>query len=255
MDWREKVLSFLESFPSKSSLCGAIAFGSYVTGNPSKYSDIDLHLVLENSLTWAGRGKTITSGTSIDYAVSSPDRIRSLYEEDFRANRRHRAVQFSTGQIIFDEAGIVEELKREANLWLTRPFAKPDEQQQYFDRCIIWDNFEKVRKCFELQASDFELILFHSLSHLVEVYFRACGLPIVDLCLLTPLMSDDQTKEKYLFKDYIVEGFSKRFLNVINTSERHDRYHWYSELVDFTIDEMGGYDPSADWQEFPTARS
>jgi predicted nucleotidyltransferase len=251
MDWYEKVLSFLESFPSKSSLCGAIAFGSYVTGNPSEYSDIDLHLVLDKSMNWAGRGKTIIRDTSIDYAVSTPNRIRSLYEEDFRTNRRHRAVQFSTGEIIFDEVGEVEKLKREANWWLTRPFIKPDSHQQYFDRCMIWDNFEKVRKGFEQQSSDFELILFNSLSHLVEVYFRACGFPVVDLCLLTPLMSDRQTKKKYLFNDCIVEGFSERFLNVITSSNRPERFYTYSELVNFTISEMGGYDPSADWQKFP----
>ena len=52
--WKIALETFLKEWQDKEEVVGALICGSYITGNPSKRSDIDVHIILAVNV---GRGK------------------------------------------------------------------------------------------------------------------------------------------------------------------------------------------------------
>jgi hypothetical protein len=50
-NWKTAVDMFLRGWKEKDKVIAAMACGSYVTGDPTKHSDIDLHLILTEDRT------------------------------------------------------------------------------------------------------------------------------------------------------------------------------------------------------------
>lgn len=47
-NWETALKKFLKSWKNKKEVVGALVCGSFVVGNPTKHSDIDLHIVLKD---------------------------------------------------------------------------------------------------------------------------------------------------------------------------------------------------------------
>ena len=59
MKWEEKLNVFLENFEYKGDIVGVLACGSYITGNPSSHSDLDVHIILNENVNYRERGNKI----------------------------------------------------------------------------------------------------------------------------------------------------------------------------------------------------
>ena len=86
-DFEKAVNTFIGSLDCKDQIIGAIICGSYVTGNPSDHSDIDLHLLLDESCDRRERGNTYVDGFLIEYFLN-PVRQHYRYAEEDCWNRR-----------------------------------------------------------------------------------------------------------------------------------------------------------------------
>ena len=53
--WKVALEKFLKKWENKKEVIWILVCGSYVTGNPSKHSDIDIHILLDSKLL--GKGK------------------------------------------------------------------------------------------------------------------------------------------------------------------------------------------------------
>lgn len=58
-DWEKALHKFLVPWRKRKDALGCLVCGSFVTGNPSKHSDIDVHIVLSDSVTWRERGNKL----------------------------------------------------------------------------------------------------------------------------------------------------------------------------------------------------
>ena len=50
MNWEEKLSKFLDDFAYKDDVVGVLVCGSYITGNPSNHSDLDVHIILRDDV-------------------------------------------------------------------------------------------------------------------------------------------------------------------------------------------------------------
>ena len=113
-DWERALQKFIKTWENRKEVRGFLVCGSYVTGNPTKRSDIDLHIVLDISVDWRERGNKVVDSYLIEYFANSPNQIREYFKEDFEENRMHSQTQFASGRIIKDPEGLVTQLKKEA---------------------------------------------------------------------------------------------------------------------------------------------
>ena len=108
--WRKALETFLQQWLPGPDMVGSLVCGSYVTGNPSAYSDIDAHLVLAEHVDWRERGNSRIDTYLIEYFANPARQIRQYFQEDHAENRSLAATQFVTGEIVYDPHGIVRQL-------------------------------------------------------------------------------------------------------------------------------------------------
>ena len=67
INWREKLDIFMSNFEHSDDVIGILVCGSYVTGNPTNHSDLDVHIILNNAVGYRARGNKIIDGLLIEY--------------------------------------------------------------------------------------------------------------------------------------------------------------------------------------------
>ena len=62
MNWRDRLDTFMENFEYKADVVGILVCGSFVTGNPSSRSDLDVHIILDEAVDYRERGNKVVDG-------------------------------------------------------------------------------------------------------------------------------------------------------------------------------------------------
>lgn len=239
--WEKALETFLKEWLDKDEVVGALVCGSYVTGNPTNHSDIDLHLILSSEIPWRERGNRIIDGFLIEYFANPTGQIKRYFESDYNDNRTMAATQFATGRIIFDDTGEVSVLKQEALEWKQKPFNKPDEITIGLTKYALWDNLDNLQDSFEHQAPDFTYNYHHTIQRIFEVYARFLGQPIIEFSkIYTYLRSPEIYQTKYLFNEFLDAKFAGMMIRAITETDHIKMLNSVEELTAYVIDTMGG---------------
>ena len=83
-DWKRKLDLFLADFEYADDVVGVLVCGSYITGNPTSHSDLDVHIVLDNKVDYRERGNKIVDGLLIEYFANPSKQIFRYFDEDFK---------------------------------------------------------------------------------------------------------------------------------------------------------------------------
>ena len=110
MKWEEKLNKFIDNFEYIDDVIGILVCGSYITGSPSKHSDLDVHLILDDKVDYRQRGNKIVDGLLIEYFANPKRQIRKYFKDDYNNIRPMSQTQFITGKIILDKTGDVKKL-------------------------------------------------------------------------------------------------------------------------------------------------
>ncbi|MDR0272764.1 MAG: nucleotidyltransferase domain-containing protein [Clostridiales bacterium] len=72
-DSKKKLEIFLADFEYKNDVVGVLACGSFVTGNPTKHSDLDVHIVLDENVNYRERGNKYIDGLQDARELQKPE--------------------------------------------------------------------------------------------------------------------------------------------------------------------------------------
>ncbi|WP_445487467.1 nucleotidyltransferase domain-containing protein [Niallia sp. 03133] len=120
--WEVVFNKFIEDWKYKYDVKAALVCGSYITGNPSKRSDLDIHIILFDDVDWRERGNKIIDDLLIEYFVKLPKQIRKHFQDDNRNRRIMSIVKFITGKVLFDKSNVIQQLKIEAQEWKNKKY-------------------------------------------------------------------------------------------------------------------------------------
>ena len=111
---RDKLSTFLSEYENFDNTTGVLVCGSYITGNPSNHSDLDVHIILNENTMYGERGNRLIDDLLIGYFANPATQIIKYFEDDLSKNKLMSQTQFATGEIIFDKDGDVVKLKNKA---------------------------------------------------------------------------------------------------------------------------------------------
>ena len=99
-----------------------IFYGSYLSGFNTKNSDIDLHIIFDNSNPeHLIRGNTYIDGTRIEYFEKTIDNIYDGIEEDYNSQDNAPLTIFGTSKIIYAKDDTLRKLQE----YVIDKFSKP----------------------------------------------------------------------------------------------------------------------------------
>ncbi|MEI7741475.1 MAG: nucleotidyltransferase domain-containing protein [bacterium] len=117
----EQIDQICAEYPSRGHIDGILLCGSYVYGEPTEESDLDIRVVSNDGSSLDGRD-TWRFGTRIELFINPPERLREYFEECMATAKPHAVHFWAHGRIVFDRNGVAAALQKEAReIWERGP--------------------------------------------------------------------------------------------------------------------------------------
>jgi len=241
MNWEERLNKFIDTFEHKADMIGILVCGSFITGNPSSHSDLDVHIILNESVDYRERGNKIVDGLLIEYFANPPRQIRSYFKEDYQSISPMSQTQFIAGQILLDPTGIVAELKQEAITMMESNFKDIHLNTNELTKYGIWDMLDDLQDLCVNDRAEFDFIYYSNLDKLISIYMQQIKQPYNKKTILGHITSNT-VREKYLLNELPDEAVKNLIQICITAEKKKDRIDSYERLTNLILDLMGGFE-------------
>lgn len=239
--WQIALQKFIKKWESKKDVVGAVVCGSYITGNPTKHSDIDVQILLDSKTPWRERGNKIIDGILIEYFANPVTKIQQYFEEDYKERRKISAHMFCSGKVLFDKTGELKKIIKDAKKYFTKKYPHPSNIQIEMAKYHIWDRRDNLEEIYETNADEFSFVFFNDLNELFEAYSRFLRFDSVQVHKLKRFIVNGKDKKKYDVGDFPDKKFVKMFVKAINIKDKSEMMKEYQKLTNHVLKKMGGF--------------
>jgi hypothetical protein len=241
-NWEAALDEFLAPWRERPEVTGALVCGSYVTGDPSPRSDIDVHILLKPSTKWRERGNDVVDGFLVEYFSNPPHRIREYFREDYADNDHACATQFVTGRVLFDRGGVIAKLRTEARRWIDKPFRKPTRVQTLMAAYGLWDGLDNFRDAVERGAPDLAWQYVHALTGILRTYSLQRGECFLRVQKAYAGLTGETLARKYAQRPFGDTIFARRFAAAMLESDPAKMLPTVEALTRYVHRKMGGFE-------------
>lgn len=236
---------FLKDYKDEDYFLGAILTGSYVTGNNTTNSDIDLYIVTKDDTIWRERGNKRIDGYMIEYFINPKRKIIAYMEDERKSLSMSTTNIFINSKILYDIDGSVQELVDYAKKNRDTVHEIELDAFKYKSNCYsVWDGFDELEDKYKNHEDiDFSYYLF--LERLVNGYFYNKKIPSFPLNKLEKILMNEDYFKKYninkmpdrefiylLINCFKEKDYDKKFLNAKKLYE-----YFFKQFNDFCIDD------------------
>jgi predicted nucleotidyltransferase len=242
-EWKKALSKFIAPWKKRNDVVGALVCGSYVTGNPSRHSDIDVQILLDGKVKWRERGNKIVDGFLIEYFANPLPQNFKYFERDYLRDRdRTNAHMFLTGEVLFDKNGDMETLVQAAGKWEKKKFSKLDNGGVERAKYSVWDNRDNLEEVFERGSDDFYLVYYDYLRNLLEIYAQFLTYPRIKTRKALKFLSSTKERAKYRLEDFPDKRFVALFMKAVVLKDRKKMMNEYRSVAEHVLKEMGGFE-------------
>ncbi len=239
--WEIVLEKFLKKWKDKKEVIGAIVCGSFITGNPSKHSDIDIHILLDSKTKWRERGNEIIDGILIEYFANPIKKHYEYNDEDYKQRRKINAHMFATGKILFDKTGELNKLIIDSKEYLNKKYPKQNEIQIESAKYKIWDMCDNLEEVFELNDDDFFFVYYNYLNETFETYSKYLQFDSIPANKLKRFLVNDFDKKKYNISNFPDIKFVKILINAIGIKNKNKMMKEFKNMTAYILEKMGGF--------------
>ena len=239
-EWEIALEKFLEPWKKRKEVAGALVCGSFITGNPSKHSDIDIHIILKKNTKWRERGNKIVDGYLIEYFANPKEKHFEYTQEDYKQRKKINAHMFVTGKVLFDKTGELKEIIEYSKKFLRKSFPKPDKIGVELSKYHLWDMQDNLEEVYEQDKEDFSFVYYNFLNKLIQEYSKFLGFESFPVNKTRRFLEDKKDKKKYAVNDFPDKKFKKMFLKAMKLKDK--MMGSYKKLINYVLNKMGGFD-------------
>ena len=236
-NWEKALEKFLEPWEKMDEVEAAMLTGSYATGNQSRYSDIDVHIILADNVTWRERGNKIIDGFLIEYFANPPGQLKKYLKEDWSGYSRNDSNMYVNGKILFDKTGIMGKLKENAKNELARPFPEMNKINLELGRYFIWDELQNLFDLYYNNDPGFNYSYHLLLDLIINKYSQYKKSPLLPKSKLWKCLFDEEFRSKYNMKI----NLEKDFIALIHKCLTAPNIEAIKELSEYTLENMGRF--------------
>ena len=241
LPWEIALNKFLNKWKNKQEVIGAIVCGSYITGNPTKHSDIDLHIILDTKTTWRERGNEIVDGILIEYFANPLAKHKDYDVEDFKDRRKVHAHMLCTGKILFDKTGELKQLVQNSKKYLLKKYPKQNLISVELAKYQLWDMCDNLKEVFESNSEDFFYVYHNNLTDLFETYSKFLQFDSFPAHKLRRCLENEKDKKKYHVRNFPDQTFALKFVSLLKQTDKSKAITDFHKLTDHVLKRMGGF--------------
>lgn len=239
-DWEQALHTFLKPYLKKDEVAGALLCGSYATGNQSPFSDIDVHIITNDTQKWRERGNRYINGFLIEYFINPPCQLKREFKEDLKTNSLCTAVMFGFGKILYDKTGQVKQLQKQALTYYQKSFAPMTKTACLLALYHIWDLRDEFQSLSRSGYST-DLVYADCITDLVNFYCQYHRLSQIPTSKLEKIFAHPQFAKRY----HVPKLPPRRMMDLTLAClrcEKKDRETNLQKLYDYVVQSAGGFD-------------
>ena len=211
---------FIEKMKYKENehVLGIFFYGSYLTGFYNEDSDIDLHVIFDNSNPERlYRGQTMyIDDKRIEYFEKPIGDIYLSVDNDYLRQNNALFSIIGTSKIIFDKTGALKKLQEYAYEKFINGLPPLGEDDARESVSILNNRMLKLRKAAKDNSLDFRHLYHLTIEKIRKFYHRLNGFPEVPTTKVLKVYTDEEYRKSF-YKDAIPEEeFIQMYINVIN---------------------------------------
>lgn len=239
--WEIALEKFISKWKSKKEVVGAVVCGSYITGNPTKHSDIDVQILLDKKIKWRERGNEIIDGILIEYFANPLPQNFNYFEEDYKSRNRTNVHMFTTGKVLFDKNGDVKKMIEKAKYWKKRKYVKMDKISIESYKYYLWDMCDNLEEVYESDSGEFYFVYYNYLNTLFKSYSNFVGFDSISINKVKRFLTSEKDRIKYHLKDFPDKFFVEKYVGAINIKDKSQLMNEFKEIILYVLDKMGGF--------------
>ena len=241
MNVQDKIYSFIQEmdYLNNPHVLGVLFYGSNLTGYANKYSDIDLHIVMDNiNAGQIIRGNKIIEGTRIEYFEKSLIDIYNEVEEKYNNFNMAPLTIFGTSKIIFARNNEIEKLQNYVKEKYQNGLPKLSLDAAKENVSIINNRMERLKKLADTDSPYFEHLYQLTVEKIRRFYHELKGYSNIETYKCYKLYQDDKYRETFKIDKAPDSIFVNKYFKAItldNVSSK-EKYALLEELYNYVID-------------------
>lgn len=195
---------------------GIFFYGSFLTGYNNKNSDIDLHVIFDDSdPKHLIRGSKCIEGIRIEYFEKPLNDLYLSIDNDYQRQNNALLSIVGTSKIIFDKTGALKKLQEYALNKFSNPLPPLENEDAREYVSILNNRMEKLMKAYDDDSPYFFHLYHLTLEKIRKFYHRLNGLPEVQTSKVFRVYTDENYRKSF-YKENIPEPeFISLYLNAI----------------------------------------
>ncbi len=236
--YKDALSIFLEEWKTRNEYLGAMLVGSFASGLQTRYSDIDVYIILKEGTPWRRRGDKKYGDFLVEYNAHTIKFIKELIEKDKVQGKRHCLRKIATGIIQFDSTGEVKKLQEEARQLMSMPLPQfRDAEWVEMSKYYMWDQIDNLRDLADREDPGFEYAYFAGVANIVEYYAKFLGAEI-----LRPVRTHSFFSNKEFCRKYGIVPFpDKEFAVLVIECMKGAALDRVERLTAHVAEKMGGF--------------
>ena len=239
--WEIALDKFLRSWKENKEVSGIVICGSYITGNPTKNSDIDIQIILKRGCSWRERGNKVVDGILMEYFANPPERIIGYLNEDYKTRKTIAAHMLATGKIVLDKDGEARKLKQLAKTYLKKKFEKSDNASIELSKYHLFDRYDNLEEVFRRKTPDFIFVYHNFLNEVLKMYSEFLKFNEINANKVFRFLTDKKDKIKYNIRDFPDKIFVSKFVEAMQETNIKNMLLKFEKLTQYVQAKMGGF--------------
>ena len=229
----EAITKFIEKmgYISNEHFLGAIVYGSSLTGFDTETSDIDLHIIFDNSdPNRIIRGESLVDGKKIEYFEKPIEDVYLMAENEFSNQNNASYSIIGKGEIVYERKGALTNLQKyvinrfKDNL----PPLNIDEAREQIS--IINNKIQKLENLTKDDSSYFNHLYHIVLEKMRKTHHRIIGISKIPTSKVHKIYTDEAYR-KSTYKTNPAHDFVEDYLNLI--TQGRDKRQMLESLKSF----------------------
>ena len=212
---------------------GIYFYGSSYTGFNNDYSDVDIHVVFDNSdPLHIYRGVHYIDGHKIEYFEKCIGDLYLSVDNDIKERNIAWFSMLANSKILFDKTGKLKELQEYTKKAYKNGLPKLDEQDALEYVAIINNRMEKLKTLCIDDGENFYHLYQITIEKIRRFYHSLNGFPKINTSKIYKIYKNDAYRKSYYNGNFVSDKFKDMYFELITLQETN-KTKLYDKLNDF----------------------
>ena len=232
LDIIDKFVKEME-YDKNSHFLGIYFYGSSLTGFDNDKSDIDLHVVFDDSdSTHIYRGIHYINGKRIEYFEKCINDLYLSVENDIKERNIAWYSILGCSMILYDKSGLLYKLQNYTKYIYINGLPKIDYEDTMELIAIINNRIEKLKIACDNDDGNFYNLYHLTIEKIRRLYHSIKGYPKINTSKIYKIYKNDEYRKTYYNGEFVSDEFKNMYFDLIEDRDR-DKNKLLNNIIRF----------------------